>query len=134
MSELDLGFKFFSFKAVFQITLLTAADTIPSVSTVTCTCKTSICVVTVCINVTVVHWTGLIAFIDIFTGEPISQIASVAAAVIAPNVVCAGSIHVTLMCPSCALINICMYKQVSSGHVDPTVASTMDLLLSLATL
>ena len=110
MSELDLGFKFFcnSFKTVFQITLLTAADTIPRVSMVTCTCKTSICVVTVCINVTVVHWTGLIAFINIFTDEPISQIASVAAAVITSNVVCTGSIHVTLMCPSCTLINICM--------------------------
>ena len=94
---------------VFQITLLTAVDTIPIVSTVTCTRKTSICVVTVCISVTVVYWIGLIAFIDIFTGESISKIACVTAAVIAPNVVCAGSVYITLICPSCTLINICMH-------------------------
>ena len=94
---------------VFQITLLTAVDTIPSVSTVTCTHKTSICVVTVCINVTVVHWNNFNALIDVFTGESISKIACVTAAVIAPNVVCAGSIYITLMCPSFTLINICMH-------------------------
>ena len=93
---------------LYKITLLTAADTISSVSTVTCTCKTSICVVTGRINVTVVYWIGHIAFIDIFTVEPISQIASVTVAVIASNVVCAGSIYVTLICLSCTLINICM--------------------------
>ena len=129
----NVGFNFFfynSFTVVFQITLLTAVDTIPIVSTVTCTRKTSICVVTVCINVTVVYWTNFNALIDIFTGESISKIACVTTAVIAPNVVCAGSVYITLMRPSFTLINICMHVKTCVIWKSGSITSHQHILIS----
>ena len=72
----------------------------------TCAHEASISVGTVSIDITVVYWIGLIAFIDINTVEAISQVPSIAATVIASDVVCAVTIHVTLMCPPFTLINI----------------------------
>jgi len=74
----------------------------------TCTHKAPISVGTVSIDVTVVPWIGLTAFIDIYTIESISQVSSVTATVIASNVVCADTVHVTLMCSLFTLVNICM--------------------------
>ena len=87
---------------------LTAADTIPSVSSTACTHKASNSVETVSVNVAVVHGIGLIAFINVFTGESISRVPSVTAAVIAPNVVSADAVHITLICSSFTLVNVCM--------------------------
>ena len=81
----------------------------------TCAHEASISVGTVSIDITVVYWIGLIAFIDINTVEAISQVPSIAATVIASDVVCAVTIHVTQICPLFTLINICM-KWFSSGY------------------
>ena len=81
----------------------------------TCAHEASISVGTVSIDITVVYWIGLIAFIDINTVEAISQVPSIAATVIASDVVCAVTVHVTQICPPFTLINICV-QWFSSGY------------------
>ena len=83
----------------------------------TCAHEASISVGTVSIDITVnvVYWISLIAFIDINTVEDISQVPSIAATVIASDVVCAVTVHVTQICPPFTLINICV-QWFSSGY------------------